>query len=133
MDVEELTKITIRYDGLDAEQHQMSLGALGLSLQGLSRLLGVAGHFALTGKYAKQEQAFDVRVVATGNPRANCFSVDIVLQYAQQYGLLQGFAGATLTALIAWIISKHSGAEMKRRLFTLLIKWHKAMIKQYKH
>jgi len=114
-DAQNLMTMSIRYDGLDAEHHQLPLNSLAVSLQGLSRLLSVAGHFALTGKYAKQERGFDIRVMATGSPRANCLSIDTAFQFAQQYGLLQGFAGATLTVLIQWIIARNSGRneEMK--------------------
>ena len=33
----EIAIIPIRYDGLDAEQHQIDLGALGESLQGIAK------------------------------------------------------------------------------------------------
>ena len=38
--------IVVRYDGLDAERHEIELGALGESLQGVSRIIGVAANFA---------------------------------------------------------------------------------------
>jgi len=49
--------IQIRYDGIDAEGHQIQLHLLGESMQGIARILAVSGHFAATGQYAKQLQA----------------------------------------------------------------------------
>ena len=111
----EIAIIPIRYDGLDAEQHQIDLGALGESLQGMAKVLGVVGHYAVTGKYAKQVQALDVRVVAHEEPKANCYRIDAALQFVQQHGLLQGAAAALVTAVVGWIIAKNSNktAEMK--------------------
>lgn len=42
--------IPIRYDGKDAERHEIELSALADSLKGLSRILAVAGNFAATEK-----------------------------------------------------------------------------------
>lgn len=107
--------IPIRYDGLDAERHQMDLGALGESLQGMSKVLSVIGHFAVTGKYAKQAQALDVRVVAYEEPIANCFKIRTALDFVQQHGLLQGGIGSFITAIVSWAIAKNSNksTEMK--------------------
>ncbi len=41
----ELAIALIRYDGLDAERHQIELLLLGESLEGVARILGVTGHF----------------------------------------------------------------------------------------
>src|SRR5690606_39028776 len=107
--------IPIRYDGFDAEQHQIDLAALGESLQGVSKVLGVIGHFAVTGKYAKQAQALDVRVVAYEEPVANCFRINTALEFVQQHGLLQGAIGSFITAIVSWAIARNSNksTEMK--------------------
>ena len=100
--------ISIRYDGLDAERHELDLHALGDSLKGIARILGVAGHFAQTGQYAKQMQALDVRVYVA-EPRANCFSIDAVVQFAKDQQILAGM-GTTALALfgsvVAWIFAR---------------------------
>jgi hypothetical protein len=56
--------ILIRYDGLDATQHEIEISALGESLRGLSRVIGVAANFAATQRYVQHKDALSVRVVA---------------------------------------------------------------------
>ncbi|MHA4731177.1 hypothetical protein [Ensifer adhaerens] len=64
MQVEKVDPIRIVFDGLDADRHQVELGALGVALQGASKLLGAGGQVALTGKFTKKEIANSVRVMA---------------------------------------------------------------------
>lgn len=64
MRVEKIEPIKIVFDGLDAENHQVELGALGIALQGASKLLGSGGQVALTGRFSKKEIANSVRVMA---------------------------------------------------------------------
>jgi uncharacterized membrane-anchored protein YhcB (DUF1043 family) len=106
--------VPIRYDGLDAERHQIELLLLGESLEGVARILGVTGHFLATGTYAKQIQALDVRVYVA-EPKANCFSLSAVIEFTKQQQLLAGVAGVVLGPLIGWIIARASNnkAEMK--------------------
>jgi hypothetical protein len=70
--------IIIRYDGLDADNHVIELGALGRSIQGASRLLGSAGSIVITGEFAKQSQALSVRVLA-GQPQAHCWELPAII------------------------------------------------------
>jgi hypothetical protein len=65
-------RIVLRYEGLDADRHSIDLGQLGQSIQGAAKLIGSAGHIAVTGDYAKQQQALTVRVLA-GPAEANCY------------------------------------------------------------
>jgi hypothetical protein len=74
----EFEEIVIRYDGLDAAQHMVELGALGQSIQGASRLLGSAGSIVVTGQFAKQSNALTVRVLA-GQPRAHCWELPAIV------------------------------------------------------
>lgn len=110
----ELLTVPLRYDGLDAEAHEIDLAALGLSLQGAARILAVTGNFATTGKYVSKRPAMDIRVVAR-EPRANCFTLEAILQFAQQQGLFQGGIGAILSALVTWLVARASNnkEEMK--------------------
>ncbi|RTE92826.1 hypothetical protein [Bradyrhizobium sp. LVM 105] len=74
----EFEEIIIRYDGLDASQHMVELGALGQSIQGASRLLGSAGSIVVTGQFTKQSNALAVRVLA-GQPRAHCWELPAII------------------------------------------------------
>jgi hypothetical protein len=47
---------------------------LGLSLQGAAKLLGVAAHYVVTGKYVKKTPALAVKISA-GPARPNCYEV----------------------------------------------------------
>lgn len=110
---EHITNIPIRYDGLDAERHEIDLYLLGESLRGFARILGVTAHFLVTGEYAKQMQALDVKVYVS-EPKANCFSIHAILDFAKQYEILSGSV-LLLPALLSWIFAKASNdrAEMK--------------------
>ncbi len=110
----ELFSIPIRYDGLDAERHQIELHLLGESIQGVARLLAVSGHFAATGQYAKQMPALDVKVFVN-EPRANCFTLDAVIAFARDQQLFAGAVGVVLGPLLGWFVARISNnrAEMK--------------------
>lgn len=115
----EILVVAIRYDGMDAEGHEISLDALGQSLRGAARLLAVTGNFAVTGRYVTQVRSMDVRVVAR-EPKANCFSIQAVLQFAQQHGLLQG-AVMLIPAIIGLVIANaaNNHQEMKHLSVTV--------------
>lgn len=70
--------INIRYEGLDADSHQIDLHLLGASLQSAGRLLAVAGHLAVHGQYVKRVPSLDVRVRA-GIPQHGCYEVPVHL------------------------------------------------------
>ncbi|MDY4297505.1 MULTISPECIES: hypothetical protein [unclassified Xanthomonas] len=110
----EIALVPIRYDGGDAAQHSIELNVLGESLQGMARILAVTSNFVVTGEYAKQYQAMNVRVLVN-EPRANCYTMEAVIQFAQQQQLFSGVAGPAIGALLAWVFSRASGKreEMK--------------------
>ena len=56
--------VLIRYEGLDADSHEIEIAAFADSLKGLSRIIGVAGNFAATQKFVQHKDALSVRVVA---------------------------------------------------------------------
>lgn len=108
--------IPIRYDGRDADKHQIDLFSLGESIQGVARLVSAVGNFVVTGRYSKRFHAQAVRVIAKEAGRPGCFTLDTALQWAQDARIFSGFAGSAITALIAYIVHKASrnrGAEMK--------------------
>ena len=102
----------IRYDGLDADEHTLDLFLLGESLQGTARVLAVCGHFAATGKYAKQLQALDVKVYV-GVVKEQCLTVSAVLEFAKSQQLFSGLAPALITAIISFVYVRVSGQEVK--------------------
>jgi hypothetical protein len=96
--------IVIRFDGLDAEKHEIELGSLAESLRGLSRIITVTSHFALTQELVLKQPRFAVRVVAQA-PKEGCFIIHAFVQYAHQHVLFTSFASATLAALTSTLIS----------------------------
>lgn len=103
----EMMTLPIRYDGGDAEKHEVELLSLGQSLQGIARILAVSGHFAATQNYAKQMQALDVRITVR-EPRANCLTLDAVIQFAREQQLLAGIGGVAVTTLVSYIFARAS-------------------------
>ncbi|MBF6637009.1 hypothetical protein LLS47_24195 [Rouxiella badensis] len=98
---------SLRYDGLDAEKHEIELASLGESLKGFSKILATAGTFALTQKYSKNVAGQEVKIYAK-EARANCFSLDTVMNFITQSQLFSGSAGAILGALIPYIFAKNA-------------------------
>lgn len=76
-----LAPIQIRYDGLDAQAHQIDMAMLGESLQGAARLIGVAAHIAATAEYTNRTPSMQFRVLTTA-PESHCVIVAAVLHFA---------------------------------------------------
>ncbi|WP_445978271.1 DUF7946 domain-containing protein [Stenotrophomonas muris] len=112
---QDIAVVPIRYDGGDAANHQIELNVLGESLQGMARILAVTGNFAATGEYAKQYQAMNVKVLVK-EPRANCYTLDAVIQFAQQQQLFSGVAGPLIGGLVGWIFSRASGKKEEMKM-----------------
>jgi predicted DNA-binding transcriptional regulator len=115
--VSDIVVVKLRYDGLDAEAHELDLSALGESLQGAAKVLGAAGTFATTGRLAIRRDAMDVRVVAR-EPQANCFSISAVLQFVQQQGLLQGGLTAIIAGVVSYVFAKASNNKDEMKLLS---------------
>lgn len=113
-------KFEIRYEGQDAEKHQIDMSMLAESLDGFSRVYAVVGHFVATGQYARQLPALATRVHAYES-EAKCYNVPAWLSMASSTGIFQGLAGAVLTLVVTHIYSRNSAnrEEMKhlRELF----------------
>lgn len=102
MDDLETYRITLRYDGLDAERHELDLYSLGESMQGFARVTGTAAHFALTHDYKRYFRSQSLRVLAK-EPEANCFRVDLVFEFIKQYQILSGSFGVIVASLVPWL------------------------------
>lgn len=106
--------LSIRYDGGDANEHQIDLNQLGESLQGLARILAVSAHFAQTGKYNKQFGALSVQVVAAPTQEHHCYEVlAYIKDIAMQPEIWSGFAGVVFTAVVGVVLSRGRREEMK--------------------
>ena len=97
--------LTIRFDGLDAEDHRIDLFAFGESMQGMARVAGTIGHLVATLEYSQYFRSHELEVLAK-EPRENCFSIDIVFEFVKQHQILAGTFPAALTGLIAWLLHR---------------------------
>lgn len=98
-------KLTVRFDGLDAEDHEIDLFAFGESMQGIARVAGTIGHLVATQEYSRYFRSHELKVLAR-EPRENCFSIDIVFEFVKQHQILAGTFPAALTGLIAWLLHR---------------------------
>ena len=107
-------KISLRYDGKDAENHEIDLNCLGESLKGFSKILSTAGSFSATQKYRKISTYQDVRVYAR-EAKANCFTLEAILNFASQNQLFSGIAATILGGILQYIFARNSNKkeEMK--------------------
>jgi len=112
--------IPLRYDGMDAEDHEIELGALGESLQGASRIISVVSNFVVTGEYRFNYQSQDIRVV-TKEPKAKCFELLLFIKAVSQHPMFGGFAGSLVAAIVAYVVAKKSKepSEAEKRLLNL--------------
>ena len=108
------TSILIRYDGLDAEAHEIELAALAESLRGLARIIAVTGNFAATGRYVQHKDALDVRVVV-GTPQAHCFELWAFVRWAGEHPLIATTVGGLTVALITYIFKRAAGQREEMR------------------
>jgi hypothetical protein len=117
--------IRICYDGLDASENKIELFQLGQSLQGASRLLGIAGNFAITGQYIKQTPALAVRVMASeparGSYEIHAFLMSLapILPYAPD--IATKVAEHIVTFILARLGGRPSEAKMAMQLATTAI------------
>lgn len=117
--------LTIRFDGNDAERHEIDLYALGESLKGFARIAATAGNFAVNQKYSRYFVSHEVKVVAR-EARPNCFSIDIFWTFIQQQQILSGAFGAVIGALLPYIFYK--AAERKAEMKMLKDSLDKAIV-----
>lgn len=107
-------KISLRYDGKDALNHEIDLNCLGESLKGFSKVLSTAASFSATRKYSKYINYQEVKVYAR-EAKANCFTLDAALNFVTQNQLFSGIAATILGAILQYIFARNSNKkdEMK--------------------
>lgn len=107
-------KISLRYDGKDAENHEIDLNCLGESLKGFSKVLSTAASFSATQKYSKLSNYQEVKVYAR-EAKANCFTLEAALNFVAQNQLFSGIAATILGGILQYIFARNSNKkdEMK--------------------
>lgn len=106
--------LSIRYEGGDAERHEIDLHQLGISLQGFARILAVCAHLEQTGKYNKQFDTLSVKVYAAPVQDHHCYEVvAFIKSIAMSKEFWSGFGGVTLTLLVQYVFNRGNKEEMK--------------------
>lgn len=104
----------IRYEGRDAEKHEIDLNQLGESLQGFARILGVTANYLQTGKLNRHFDALDVKVMAVPVQEHRCHEVVVFIKsFFVTKEFFAGLASGLLPALVAYVISRRDNEEMK--------------------
>lgn len=113
--VSEPWTFSIRYEGGDANAHQIDLHQLGASLQGFARVLAISAHFAQTGEHKKQLDSLSVKVVANPVQEHHCHEVSatIVQQIVSSEVLWSGLGTALFMGVIGYVFNRRKGEEMK--------------------
>jgi hypothetical protein len=106
--------IRIRYDGMDADRHEIEMADLAESLKGLSRIIGVAGNFAATEKFVQHKDALAVRVMVQP-PEAHCFEVMAWVKWASENSFLASLTAGLTVLLVSYIFSRAAGQREEMR------------------
>lgn len=106
--------IIVRYDGMDAERHEMEMSALADSLRGFSRIIGVCGNLAVTHRYAQHKDSWSIRVVVRP-PEAHCFELWAFVQTASQNPYVSGTTAGLTVTLIGYVFSVLAGRREEMR------------------
>jgi hypothetical protein len=106
--------IIIRYDGLDAERHEIDMALFTDSIHGLARIIGVAGNFAATEKVILQKNAFVIKAVIS-TPQSHCFEISVWLKWINENPLITTVVGGLVVTLAAYICKKAAGDREEMR------------------
>ncbi|MFG1371523.1 hypothetical protein V5F32_05040 [Xanthobacter oligotrophicus] len=108
------SQIIIRFDGLDAERHEIELSALATSLSGISRIVGVSANFAATQKLNLHQDALSVRVYATP-PEAHCFELFVWVKWAAEQPLISATVAGLTVVLVTYVFKRAAGQKEEMR------------------
>lgn len=106
--------ITLRYDGLDADFHKIELSSLAESLKGASKVISSVGNFTATQKFIRKQTNQEIAVYATGT-KANCFSVELIMDFVGQHQILSGSFGATFSVILMYVLNRNSAKKDEMR------------------
>lgn len=120
----EFRPILLKYEGLDAARGLIDLGQLGQSVQGASKLLGVAGNLVATGQYVKKAPALSVRVMVASPARGSYDLPAILMTLAAPAApmfpiiadLGQKAATKAVEGLVNYVLAKFSGKSKEAEM-----------------
>jgi hypothetical protein len=106
--------LPITYNGGDADRHEINLGELSRSLQGVSKILSTVSNFVITGRYSSNVNVHEIKIMAS-EPKAKCYQLWVDIQSIASHPMFSGFAGSAITIIVNYIIARNSGKkeEMK--------------------
>jgi hypothetical protein len=107
--------ILIRFDGLDADTHELDMSGLAESLKGISRILGVVGNFLATEKLTLHRDAMSVQVVAKP-AQAHCFELLAAFKWVSENPLVSGTLATLAATAITYVFKRAANQreEMKQ-------------------
>ncbi|WP_295732157.1 hypothetical protein [uncultured Bartonella sp.] len=106
--------IIIKYEGLDADKHEIELSSFAESVKGLEKIISVAANFAISQRYVKRRDAMVIRVMAT-TPSEGSFDFPLILGWASQNSIASNTVGGLIVALVCYIFSKLSGRKQEMK------------------
>lgn len=102
--------IIIKYEGLDADKHEIELSSFAESLKGLEKIISVAANFAVSQRYVKRRDAMVGRVMAT-TPSEGSFDFPVIFSWISQNGLASTTVGGLIVVLVSYIFSRLCGTK----------------------
>jgi hypothetical protein len=106
--------VIFQFDGLEADRHELELGALAEAMRGMNRIVGVCGTFAITLQHRQHQDAWAVRVV-TRAPEARCYQIGAWLQWAATDPLGVTIVGGLTVLLVGYVCKKVAGDREEMR------------------
>lgn len=115
--------IIIRYDGLDADDHQIGLADFGQSALGFSKIIATTAQFIATSNYRKSQRKLDFKVLI-GCAKDNCISFEAIIKAAENKDLM--------TAGLAFfgVMAANVATDLYRAVTSFL--WKKSRVKRMK-
>lgn len=112
--VDNVSFIAVRYEGNEAEQHEIELRQLGESIQGFARIFAMCANVLGTGKITRHLDSLDVRVMAVPVAEHHCFEVLAKIKsLAMSKDLWSGVFGVLLAAVVQYVLSRKDQEQMK--------------------
>lgn len=96
--------VFVRYDGLDAEKHEIDLFEFGKSAQGLAKIIATVADFSITGNYQDDKRNLCCKITIK-EPKANCFSFMAIIHHIDKSPTLTTFAGVSGASIFVGILA----------------------------